>query len=165
MAADTQQAYEQAREIALRQLTAADRSCAELRSRLVDRGVEEAVAAAVVTRFVEVGLVNDEAFARQWVATRSGGRGLSRRAIAAELRTKGIEAQTAETALAPLDSDTDRATAERLVRRKAATMAGLADDVRVRRLVGMLARKGFGPDVAYQVVRSVLADVELDPSD
>lgn len=153
----TQEAYQTAREIALRQLTAADRSTHELHTRLVERGVEDEVARAVVTRFVEVGLLNDAQFARQWVASRAQSRGLSRRVIEAELHTKGIAPELVGQALAGLDAQAERDTAVRLVQRKAKATRHLEHQVRVRRLVGMLARKGYSPEVAFEVVKSVLA--------
>lgn len=149
--------YQVAREIALRQLTAADRSCHELHTRLLARGVEDPVARAVVDRFVQVGLLDDARFARQWVGARLQGRGLSRRAIERELADKGIAPDLAGQALAGVDAQTERDTASRLVQRKARGMLHLEEPVRLRRLVGMLARKGYAPDVAYQVVREVLA--------
>lgn len=153
-----QDPYEAAREIALRQLTAADRSCRELHTRLLARGVEDPVARAVVDRFVEVGLLDDARFARHWVSSRLQGRGLSRRVIERELADKGIEPDLAEQALAAVDTRTERDTAARLVERKARGMPHLEEPVRVRRLVGMLARKGYAPDLAYEVVREVLAE-------
>lgn len=153
----TQSPYDEAREIALRQLTAADRTSHELHTRLVDRGVEDEVAAAVVARFVEVGLVDDVAYARQWVSSRLQGRGLSRRTIENELARKGIEPELADEALAEVDDDTERVTATRLVERKARSTQGLDFQVRMRRLVGMLARKGYSPELAYEVVKEVLA--------
>ena len=157
-----QDPYEAAREIALRQLTAADRSCHELHTRLVARGVEESVARAVVDRFVEVGLLDDAQFARHWVSSRQQGRGLSRRVIERELADKGIEPELVEQALAGVDAQTERDTALRLVERKARGMRGLDEQVRMRRLVGMLARKGYAPDVAYEVVRQALEEQTED---
>jgi regulatory protein len=67
-------------------------------------------------------------------------------------------------ALDQLDPDSERATAAELVRRKIPSMRPLSPEARTRRLVGMLARKGYPPGVAYSVVREVLgADAdELD---
>lgn len=163
--APRQDPYEAAREIALRQLTAADRSCHELHTRLLDRGVEDAVARAVIDRFVEVGLLDDAQFAQQWVNSRHNGRGLSRRVLERELATKGIEPELAEQALSGVDPDSERHTAEGLVTRKAGGTRQLDHQVRVRRLVGMLARKGYPPDVAYEVVREVLARENEHPPD
>ncbi len=59
-------------------------------------------------------------------------------------------------ALETLDPEQEHATATALVQRRLAATRGLETAARVRRLAGMLARKGFPPGVAMQVVRSAL---------
>src|SRR3954466_11079789 len=83
-----------ARAIVLRQLTMAPRSRAQLADKLAERGADEAVAERVLDRFEEVGLVDDEAFAQLLVRSQRAGRGLGRRALAHELRRKGVEHET-----------------------------------------------------------------------
>lgn len=114
-------------------------------------------------RFSEAGLVDDEAFARAWVSSRHTGRGLSRRALSCELRQRGVDEQTLNEAVEAVAPEQERDTARALVHRKLAASHGLAPEVRVRRLVGMLARKGYGPGLAFQVVREALAHEGLDP--
>jgi regulatory protein len=79
-----------AREICLRLLTAAPRTRAQLVTALRNRGVPESVAEEVLGRFAETGLIDDAAFARAWVESRHYSRGLSRRALAGELRERGV---------------------------------------------------------------------------
>jgi len=116
------------------------------------------VADAVLNRYDEVGMVDDEAFARAWVSSRHHGRGLARRALAQELRRKGVASETVGEALDELDADTEKETARALVRRRLPGLAGAAPDVAFRRLLGTLARKGYGPGLAARVVREVLAE-------
>src|SRR3954454_1475307 len=82
-----------ARAIALRMLERQPRTRAELARGMARRGVPADVAAAVLDRFTEVGLVDDEAFASAWVESRHAGRGLGRRALTAELRRRGVDEQ------------------------------------------------------------------------
>ena len=110
-----------ARKILLDQLTGQARSRSELAGKLAAKGVPDELAARLLDRFEEVGLVDDQAFARAWVQSRQPGKGLARRALAQELRRKGVD------------------------RIKA-----------IRRLAGMLARKGYPPGVAMSVVREEL---------
>ncbi len=154
-----------ARSIALRMLERAPRTRAELARGMARRGVPEDVAAGVLDRFTEVGLIDDEAFAAAWVSSRHAGRGLGRRALSAELRRRGVDTETAAAALAGVSADDEEAAARALVERKLRSMAGVAPEARLRRLVGMLARKGFGPGMASRVVRDALAAAGRDPAD
>ena len=146
-----------ARQILLRRLTDQPRSRAELAKALAKRRVPDDVATRVLDRFTEVGLIDDAAFARSWVESRQRGRGLARRALAHELRTKGVDRETARDALAALDPDDEREAARRLVRRKLPSLARQQRVVAQRRLVGMLARKGYSAGLAVAVVQEELA--------
>ncbi len=147
-----------ARIIVLRQLTMAPRSRAQLAQKLADRGTPVDVADHVLDRMEQVGLVDDEAFAEGWVRSRHQTRGLSRRALAHELRTKGIDDETARATLEQVDDDAEVATARQLVRRRLPSMRGLPQEKQLNRLVGMLARKGYGSGLAFRVVREVMSE-------
>ena len=146
-----------ARQICLHQLEFAPRTRAELAATLAKRGVPDDVADAVLGRFAEVGMIDDALFSQMWVTSRHRGRGLSGRALQQELRRKGVDDETARTALDTLSADEERATAQSLVARKLPATRGLTPDARVRRLAGMLARKGYSAGLAFAVVREALA--------
>ncbi|HET7328685.1 MAG TPA: regulatory protein RecX [Nocardioidaceae bacterium] len=150
-----------ARTILLNKLTAQPRTRAELAEMLAKKLVPGEVATRVLDRFEEVGLVDDRAFARSWIESRQSGRGLARRALAQELRRKGVDDEVAREALDEVDPETEETTARDLVRRKLRTMSRLDDQTRVRRLTGMLARKGYPPGLAFTVVREEVADADL----
>ncbi len=145
-----------ARGLVLRKLTVAPRSRAQLEADLSARDVPEEVAERVLDRFTEVGLVDDTAFAEMWVRTRHAGRGLSRRALGHELRTRGIDDETVDAALDEIGPDEEAAAAAALVARKLPATRGKPVEVRTRRLVGMLARKGYPGGLAMRVVRDAL---------
>lgn len=146
-----------ARKILLDQLTGRARSRHELADTLAKKNVPSEIATRLLDRFEEVGLIDDAAFARQWIESRgSQGRGLAGRALAQELRRKGITDEVARDALDEIDSDDERDAARDLVRRKLRSMGALDDQVKTRRLVGMLARKGYAPGLAFAVVREEL---------
>ncbi|MFG2008150.1 regulatory protein RecX [Micromonospora sp. NPDC048868] len=147
---------ELAREICLRQLSVRPRTRAELAGALAKRGVSDEVSAEVLDRYDEVGIIDDAAFARAWVASRHSGRGLARRALANELRQRGVDGEVASEALGELDEETEAETARALVERKLRTARGEPDAV-FRRLVAMLARKGYPPGVAIRAVKDALA--------
>jgi regulatory protein len=134
------------------------RTRSELASAMARRGVPQAAAESVLDRFGEVGLIDDAAFAQAWVDSRHSGRGLARRALASELRRKGIDDEVAADALSSVSSEDEVEVAQALVARKLRSMSGLSREVATRRLVGMLGRKGFGAGLAYRVVSEALAD-------
>ncbi|GAB3847199.1 hypothetical protein GCM10029963_28220 [Micromonospora andamanensis] len=145
-----------AREICLRQLAVRPRTRAELAGALARRGISEETASQVLDRYDEVGIIDDAAFARAWVSSRHAGRGLARRALANELRQRGVDGDTASEALDELDETTEAETARALVDRKLRTARGEPDAV-FRRLVGMLARKGYPAGVAIRAVKDAIA--------
>ncbi|MEU9823651.1 regulatory protein RecX [Micromonospora chersina] len=147
---------EVAREICLRQLAVRPRTRAELAGALAKRGISEEVADQVLDRYDEVGIVDDAAFARAWVSSRHTGRGLARRALANELRQRGVDGEVAGEALDEIDEETEAETARALVDRKLRSARGEPDAV-FRRLVGMLARKGYPAGVAIRAVKDALA--------
>lgn len=150
--------YQVARQIVLRQLAMAPRSRAELMQKLEQRDCPAEVAATVLDRMTEVGLIDDQAYAQMLVRSQQSGRGLARRALARELRTKGIEDHLAEQALATISDEDERDRARALVDKKLRAMHGLGIDVQTRRLAGMLARKGYSSGVTYAVIREAIAD-------
>jgi regulatory protein len=153
-----------ARKILLDALTGAARSRQELRDKLAKRDVPDELAERLLDRFTEVGLVDDEAFARAWVESRQRSRGLARRAIAQELRRKGVDDETARTALDELDPVQEEQAARALVRKKLRSVSGVDRTTATRRLAGMLARKGYPAGLAFAVVRAELGELdELDP--
>lgn len=137
-------------------LAHAPRTRAQLADALRRRGVADEIAEEVLGRFAEVGLINDEEFARAWVQSRHLGRGLARRALAAELRQRGVAEPTVDQAVTELDPDEEVATARALVQRRLPATQGLDPTRRTRRLVGVLARKGYSGGLAYRVVREAL---------
>lgn len=147
---------QQAREICLRLLSHRPRTRAELATALRRKEIPADVVESVLDRYDEVGMIDDAAFARAWVTSRHHGRGLARRALANELRRRGVASETAGEALDEVDEETEEATARQLVERRLRSMRGATPDSAFRRLVGMLARKGYPPGIAVRVVRDAL---------
>ncbi|MFE7142782.1 recombination regulator RecX, partial [Streptomyces sp. NPDC057644] len=149
---------EQARNICLRLLTGTPRTRKQLADALRKREIPDEAAEEVLARFEDVGLIDDAAFAGAWVESRHHGRGLARRALVRELRTKGVDSAVIDEAVGQLDSDQEEETARELVARKLRSTRGLDRDKRLRRLAGMLARKGYGEGMALRVVRQALEE-------
>ncbi|GAA2675102.1 MULTISPECIES: regulatory protein RecX [Actinosynnema] len=137
-------------------LTARARTRVELRDALLRKGIPEEIAETVLGKFDRAGLIDDAAFAEVWVRTRHTHQGLGRRALARELRTKGVPDEVAAEAVAAVDDEAERERARELVRKKLRTLANVDDTTRIRRLVGALARKGYAEGMAYGVVKEEL---------
>lgn len=145
---------ERARLRALELLTYRPRSSAELRRRLLRSGIAAEDAERALARLQDAGLVDDAAFARAWAESRARARPRSRRAIAHELRQKGLVDAEIQSALAAVPSDEELAL--RLAQSHLPKLRGLAPPERKRRLSSLLLRKGF----EYDTVTDVLAKVE-----
>lgn len=153
---------------ALRFLEARHRSVAEVRRRLTQAGYREDLVTAAIGRLGDLGMLDDEAFAAQWVESRDRARPRGERALTMELRQKGIASETIARALAdrqqpvaeagepPISADEDAA--RRLLARHARTLDRVADPrARRQRAYAVLARNGFDPDVSSSVVAAWLA--------
>jgi len=162
-------AEEVARKILLDQLTGQARSRKELADKLAKKNVPTEVAERLLDRFEEVGLVDDEAYARMWIASRQPGKGLAGRALAQELRRKGVDEEIVREAVAEIDPEDEEEAARALVRKKLRSLRNVDRTTATRRLVGMLARKGYGSGLAFGVVRDELDAARFgaddDPSD
>ncbi|HEU4759741.1 MAG TPA: regulatory protein RecX, partial [Dehalococcoidia bacterium] len=145
-----QEARHDALASALRLLSYRPRSEAELRQRLARRGAPPPIVQQTIDRLRELGLVDDEGFARSWVESRDQASPRSRRLLASELRAKGVARPDADTAVASVD---DEDAAYRAGQRRARTVAGLPWPDFQRRLSGFLLRRGFG----YETVRTAVA--------
>lgn len=147
---------ERARETVLRILTAAPKSRAELEQSLARKGYPEHVVLPILDRFEEVGLVDDAQYAEMIVRTRHAERGLSRRAISTELRRRGVDPDVSAVALEQVDGDSEADTLRALVRSRLARTRGLRRDVRMRRVLDAMARRGYPPELALPVVQGEL---------
>lgn len=159
--ADEERQRAQAKDLCLRLLTDRARSRFELEEKLTAKGFPPAVITEVLDRLAAAKLVDDAAFAEQWVQSRHEYGGKGRRALATELRSKGIAPETAALALEGITADDERERAGELVRKKLRTTPIPTDraeqDKVLRRLVGMLARRGYGHNTAFSVAKEELS--------
>ena len=152
---------ERAREIALRILTNGPRSSAQLREGLISREVPEDVAEQVITRYIEVGLLDDAALSATIARTRYAERGVAPRVIEQELVRKGFSRTDIDAALAPIDAGAQHSAAASLAARKWSRLEGQDKQVRIRRVVAHLGRKGYPPSLAFALVKDLQrADIE-----
>lgn len=150
------QSEDEARQVVLHQLTLGPRTRKQLADKLRERGCDDDVAVRVLDRMSAVGLVDDGAYAETLVRSKQAGRGMSKRALAQELRSKGVDVDVVAETLGSIDDESERARAEELAAKKLRSMGGLEPHVQSRRLQGMLARKGYSSSVIYAVVRDAV---------
>nr|WP_026421503.1 regulatory protein RecX [Actinokineospora inagensis] len=154
-----------ARDLCYRLLAGRDRTRLELAQALRRKEIPDDVAAGVLAKFDAAGLINDVAFAESWVRSRHEHRGLGRRALATELRRKGVDEDVVAEAVAAVDTDAEVERAAELVRKKLPGLRAHDDQVKIRRLVAMLARRGYSEGLAYRVVRTEIDADRADQAD
>jgi regulatory protein len=150
--------YEKARVICLNQLNHSARTRSHLEGVLAKRGIEPEVAESVLDRLEQVGLIDDSEFAHAWVRSRQRSKGLSRRRLASELQRAGVAKDLIEEALLIVADEDEIAAARTLAQKKAKTLAGLEPDASMRRIAGLLARKGYSPNTCFEVAREAVRD-------
>lgn len=150
-------------EAALRFLETRARSESEVRRRLTGAGYQPTLVDGAITRLRELGILDDEAFARAWVESRDRARPRGERAIRAELRLKGVDQATVDEILDErrtsgegTDASPDVEAARRLLERHTRALARVPDDrARRQRAYALLARHGFDPETCREVSASV----------
>jgi regulatory protein len=152
--------YSIANTIALNALVTRAKSKGELLAHLKKRGIEDDVAQATIFRLQENGLINDSEFAKAWTQSRHTSKKLSKRIIAGELRTRGVDQSSIDEALDEIDDESEYRTAFSLGMKKYNTMSRLAPEVQIRRIQSLLQRKGFSFPTIARVIREL--DVQSD---
>ncbi len=160
-------------EAAARFLEPRARSVSEVRRRLTGAGYQPLLVDGAVERLLELGMLDDEAFARAWVESRDRARPRGERAIRQELSLKGVDRTTVDLVLAErreavadasgedaVDGvSADEAAAERLLARNARSLARVADPRQRRhKAYALLARNGFDPEVCRSVSARTLEE-------
>ena len=156
------EAVEQARDIVLRRLDRSSAPRAQLEELLARKEVDSRVAQEVLDRLEAAGLVDDTAYAAMVARTRFTEKGAARRAIAEELRRKGLGEKAIAAALEQIGDDDERAAARQLAAKKMRSLQGLDEQVRKRRLAAFLGRKGYSASIVWEVVNSAVQEAETE---
>ncbi|MDX3188926.1 regulatory protein RecX [Streptomyces sp. MN03-5084-2B] len=148
--------YKKAKEICFDLLAARPRTQEELRQALRRKGFDDETSEALLGKLDRAGLVNDAEFAELWVKSRHANQGLSRTALVAELRRKGVDGEVAAQAAGEVDRESEEQMARELVRKRLGSLGNVDEQTALRRLLGFLARKGYPQGLAYTVIREEL---------
>jgi regulatory protein len=157
-----EEAWKKAKEICFALLAARPRTTEELRQALRRKGFDEELRETLLGKLDNAKLIDDAAFAEQWVRSRHTYQGLSRSALVAELKRKGVDSEVAAQAAGEIDRESEEQRARELVRKRLRSMTSLDEQTATRRLLGMLARKGYPQGLSYAVVRDELKNVGAD---
>ncbi|WP_246490358.1 regulatory protein RecX [Brevibacterium oceani] len=148
--------YAQAKKTAMNMLAMRDHSREELRKKLLKRDFMPEAVDVLLDKLENSRLLNDEEFAHRFVRAQRENRKLSKSVLKRELSKKGISPELASEAVADVDGEEDLA--REVAAKKAASTRRLDYAVRERRILGMLARRGFPSAICIKVTREVLAD-------
>ena len=152
--------YRHALDRAVAFLASRARSRKEIEDKLLHCGYRPCTVEMVLYKLEKENLLDDADFAQQWVEARTA-RKMGRNRIAQELRRKGVSADEAEAALEAIDEDDQLASAVSLVE-KSMARAKPGEDPRktAQRITAMLARRGYGWDIAREAISQVMHDME-----
>ncbi|WP_026116347.1 regulatory protein RecX [Nocardiopsis valliformis] len=151
-----------ARNLVLRMLTHSPRTRAQLERSLHRKEYPDEVVEKVLNGLDEAGLIDDAAFAQAWVNSRQYSRHLSRRALTQELRTRGVEEETVREAVAEVSDEDEQDGARALARKSLRGSRTKEKEARIRRALGVLARKGYPGGLSYRIVREELEQEGLE---
>jgi recX family len=149
-------AFDAAKEVALRQLDVRARSRHELESAITSRGFSTETADKVIERLVELGLVDDLAFARAFARGRFEAGGKTGSALKMDLSRKGLSSQIIAQVLSEIDVEEEYSRACALAEKKIRSLTMRDRQVIRRRIFSMLARKGYPPHVCIRVIEELL---------
>jgi regulatory protein len=145
-------------EAALRFLEPRQRSIGEVRRRLTRVGYRSDLVEGAIARLIELGVLDDAAFAQSWIESRDRARPRGERALRMELARKGIERQTTEDVMAnraASEPQADALAAKRLLERNTRALERVGDPLtRRNRAYALLARNGFDPETATSSIRA-----------
>ena len=152
------QAVEAARDIVLRRLDRSEVPRAALADLLERKEVDPRIAVEVLDRLEAAGVIDDAAYAARLTRTRFAEKGAARRAIAEELRRRGLREQDVATALGQIDSDDEDSAALALARKKLSATRHLPWEVRRRRAAALLGRKGYSREATVRALEAAFAE-------
>lgn len=160
-AAEETDPYTRAKTIVYNQLAYSAKTRGQLRKKLQAEGFDAELIEPLLEKFEAAKLIDDAEYAQTFVAQKSRTKKLSRAALRRELAERGVRGEEAENALAQRTDEQERGDAAELVRKKLRPGMDLSDraekDKVTRRLLGMLARRGYSSSVSMSVIREELA--------
>jgi regulatory protein len=148
---------ERARNIVLKLLERGPKSSSELASALEKNEIPAEIAGHVIARFTEVELIDDAAFAQQVVDASRRTKGLARSMVKRKLADKGLNREIIDQVASGISDEDELSVATEVAIKRLGQLSKLDPEVRNRRLVGFLQRRGFGSGVVFAAIREAEA--------
>jgi len=153
------EAADAAKQVLLRRLSHAPRTRKELAKDLKDKDISDEVANIALDRFEEVGLINDQALASNYVSSQHERKGIGKNAFRQQLRAKGVSDDVALEAISQISDDQEFQAAFALACKKIRSLQKDDAKTQLRKIVGVLARKGYSSNLAFRVAKEVITDL------
>ena len=153
------EAADAAKQVLLRRLSHAPRTRKELAKDLKDKDISDEVANVALDRFEEVGLINDQDLASNYVSSQYERKGLGKNALRRQLRAKGVSDDVALEAISQISDDQEFQAAFALACKKIRSLQRDDAKTQLRKIVGVLARKGYSSNLAFSVAKEVIKDL------
>jgi regulatory protein len=153
------EAADAAKQVLLRRLSHAPRTRKELAKDLKDKDISDEVANVALDRFEEVGLINDQALASNYVSSQHERKGIGKNALRQQLRAKGVSDDVALEAISQISDDQEFQAAFALACKKIRSLQKDDAKTQLRKIVGVLARKGYSSNLAFRVAKEVITDL------
>ena len=153
------EAADAAKQVLLRRLSHAPRTRKELAKDLKDKDISDEVANIALDRFEEVGLINDQALASNYVSSQHERKGIGKNALRQQLRAKGVSDDVALEAISQISDDQEFQAAFALACKKIRSLQKDDAKTQLRKIVGVLARKGYSSNLAFRVAKEVITDL------
>ncbi len=147
-----------AKQVLLRRLSNAPRTRKELAQDLKKKKIEEDIANQALDRFEELGLINDQTYSENFVANTHERRKLGRKALKQQLRSKGVSEETAAQAIMQISDEDEFKSALALALKKIRSIQKDDPQTQIRKIVSLLARKGYSSSLSFQVAKEVIND-------
>ena len=147
-----------AKQVLLRRLSNAPRTRKELAQDLKKKKIEEDIAKQALDRFEELGLINDQTYSENFVANTHERRKLGKKALKQQLRSKGVSEETANQAVLQISDEDEFKSALALALKKIRSIQKDDPQTQIRKIVSLLARKGYSSSLSFQVAKQVIND-------
>jgi len=147
-----------AKQVLLRRLSNAPRTRKELAQDLKNKKIEADIAQVALDRFEELGLINDQTYSENFVSTTHERRKLGKKALKQQLKSKGVSEEIANQAISQISEDDEFNAALHLALKKFRSIQHDDPQSQIRKIVGLLARKGYSSSLSFQVAKEVIND-------
>jgi len=145
-----------AKQVLLRRLSNAPRTRKELAQDLKNKKIEADIAQLALDRFEELGLINDQTYSENFVSTTHERRKLGKKALKQQLKSKGVSEEIANQAISQISEDDEFNAALALALKKIRSIQKDDPQTQIRKIVGLLARKGYSSSLSFQVAKEVI---------